>query len=148
MYTHLRASSYQVCSDFPQCNVYGDTKNPLFRPRIHSLQNSWCILTLFSMGEGAKRPPTSFSLVFPKELIPKLFWLLDLNFLSHWCKFSSLCLVPVQNYWTWTCTTPQKSVFLVKSLNNWGYENFSQRDARVTKPGPYDHIYNIIWIEW
>ena len=42
----------------------------------------------------------------------------------------------------------RKAIFLVKSLQNWGYYNFSHRNAAVTKLWSYDHIYNIIWITW
>ena len=42
----------------------------------------------------------------------------------------------------------KKAVFLVKSLWNWGYDNFSLRNARVTKILSHDHIYNIIRIIW
>ena len=31
--------------------------------------------------------------------------------MPHWCKISSLYLVPVPNYWTWTKTTGQKKRF-------------------------------------
>ena len=40
----------------------------------------------------------------------KIFWLLVLIVFPHWCKISVSYLVPVPNYWTWTKTTPQKSV--------------------------------------
>ena len=62
----------------------------------------------------------------------------------HWCKTSRLYLVPAPNYWTWTKTTPS----LVKSLWNWGFNNFSHWSARVTKLTLHDHIYNIIWVTW
>ena len=52
------------------------------------------------------------------------------------------------NYWTWTKTTPQKAIFLVKFLQNWGYDNFSYTNARVTKLWSHDHIHNIIWVMW
>ena len=78
------------------------------------------ILTLFKIGEdgggvcGKKAPsPTSFSSVTSGNLriSPKTFWLLVLILLPHWCKISSLYLVPVANYWTWTNNTPQKKQF-------------------------------------
>ena len=31
--------------------------------------------------------------------------------MTDWCKISSLCLVPVSDYWTWTKTTPQRKQF-------------------------------------
>ena len=45
------------------------------------------------------------------ELAHKTFWLLGLTLLQHWCKFSSLYLASVPNYWTWTQTNPQKNRF-------------------------------------
>ena len=67
--------------------------------------------------------------------------------MPHWCKISSSYLVPVPSYWTWTKTTSQKKVFfLVKSLWNWDYDNFSHRNAGVTKLSSHDFIYNIIWV--
>ena len=39
-------------------------------------------------------------------------------------------------------------IFLVKFLENWGYDNFSHRNARVTKLWSHDNIYNIIWHTW
>ena len=42
----------------------------------------------------------------------------------------------------------KKAVFLVKSLWNSGYDNFSLRNARVTKISSHDDIYNIIRITW
>ena len=78
------------------------------------------------------------------KLAPKTFWLLALILLLHWCKISRLYLVPVQNYWTRIKTIPQqKLLFLIKSPHNWGYKNFSQRNAKVTKLWSHDHIYNI-----
>ena len=53
-------------------------------------------------GGGQKGSPTSFSPVTSTNISsgqpPKSFWLLVLTLLSHWCKFSSLYLVPVPNY--------------------------------------------------
>ena len=74
------------------------------------------ILTLFRMGEeegGKKAPLPVFPLLLPQmeELALKTFWLLVLTFFPHWCKISSLYLVPVPNYRTWTKTTPQKKWF-------------------------------------
>ena len=42
----------------------------------------------------------------------------------------------------------KKTVFLVKSVKNWGYDNFSHENARAIKPWSHDHIYIIIWITW
>ena len=61
----------------------------------------------------AKRPPYQF---FPCDfckrwLARKTFRLLVLILLPHWCKISSIYLVPVQNYQTRTKTTPQKKRF-------------------------------------
>ena len=80
------------------------------------------ILTLFRMEEGGKKPPppsTSFSQVTstnvgisPQNFLnPKTFQILALIAFPHWCKISSLYLMPIQNYWTWTKSTPQKSSF-------------------------------------
>ena len=59
-------------------------------------------LTLFRLGEGAKKPPppTSF---YPAtstnvEISPQNFGILVLTLLTDWCKISCLCLVPVPNY--------------------------------------------------
>ena len=96
------------------------------------------LLTLFKMGKGwggggAKRPPTSFSLGISPQ-----------NFQSL-----RLYLVPVINCWNWTKTTPQKTCFFqIKSLQNWGYNNFSHRNDRVTKLWSHNHIYNMIWVTW
>ena len=44
---------------------------------------------------------------------------------------------------------PSKKVgFFVKSLSNWGCDNFCHRNARVTKLWSHEPIYNIIWITW
>ena len=45
------------------------------------------------------------------KTFPKNFLLLVLTILPHWCKISSLYLVAVSNYWTWTKTTSQKKRF-------------------------------------
>ena len=44
-----------------------------------------------------------------------------------WCKILRLYVL---SYWT---STLEKLFFLVKSLQNWGYNNFSNRNASVTK---------------
>ena len=56
-------------------------------------------LTLFRM-EGKKATPTSFSPATSTDIGfgPKTFWLLVLTLLPHWCKISSLYLVPVPNH--------------------------------------------------
>ena len=41
-----------------------------------------------------------------------------------------------------------KAVFLIKSLYNWGYDNFFCTNARVTKLWSHDSIHNIIWDMW
>ena len=44
---------------------------------------------------------------------------------------------------------PSKKVdFLVKSLQNWGYDNLSHRNARVTKLWSHDYICSIILVTW
>ena len=42
-------------------------------------------------------------------------WLLLLTLLLRWCKISSLFVVPIPNYWTWTKTTPQKKRFFLSN---------------------------------
>ena len=42
----------------------------------------------------------------------------------------------------------KKAVFLVKSLQNWGCDNFSLRNATVTKLWSHENIFNIIWVTW
>ena len=59
-----------------------------------------------------------------------------------------LRLVSSLHCWLWTNTTPQKSMLLVKSLQNWCYDNFSQRRARVTKLWSHGKICNIILVIW
>ena len=73
-------------------------------------------LTLFRMG-GKKATPTSFSPATSTNVgfDPKTFWLLFLTLLPHWCKISSLYLVPVPNHWIWTKITPQKKRFFWSS---------------------------------
>ena len=39
-------------------------------------------------------------------------------------------------------------VFLVKPLYNWFHDNFSNRNARVTKLWLHGHIYSTIWVTW
>ena len=72
------------------------------------------VLTLFRMGGG----PTSFSPVTSTNIRfgPQTSWLLVLTLLPHYCKISSLYLVPVPNYWTWTKNTLQKSDFFGQIL--------------------------------
>ena len=40
----------------------------------------------------------------------------------------------------------QKIVFLVAALQNWGYDNFSHRNARFAKLWTYVHMDNMIWV--
>ena len=68
--------------------------------------------------------------------------------LPHWCKISRPHLMLVPSYWTWTKSTPQKIILRVKCLWNWGYDNFSHRNARVTKFWSHYHIHNIICVIW
>ena len=80
------------------------------------LHKKWSFpLTLFRMGRrvGKKVPPTSFSPVTSTNvgISPQNFLTFSFNPLIDCCKISSLYLVPVPNYWTWTKTTPQKSDF-------------------------------------
>ena len=57
-------------------------------------------------GWGKKASATSFSPVTSTNvrISLKTFWLLVLTLLTDWCKISSLYLVPVPDYWTWTKT--------------------------------------------
>ena len=74
------------------------------------------LLTLFRMGRGAYQF-FSCNPLQTMELASKSFWVLILTLLPHCCKVSSLYLVLVPNYLTWTKTTSQKkAVFLFKSL--------------------------------
>ena len=60
--------------------------------------------------EGSKWLPSLYQF-FPWNL-PKTVFLLISTALPHWCKISSLHLMPVLNYWTWTKTTSQEKRFL------------------------------------
>ena len=53
--------------------------------------------------------------------------------------------MPVPNYWTWTKTTPQKSVFLVKLLWNWGYENFFVMSYQSLVSWPHLQYNHVTW---
>ena len=83
-----------------------------FQPKNHlnyfpSKTYSW-----WGMVGGCKkfRPASSSSVTSTNvRTSPENLRLLVLNILPHWCKISSLYLVPIPNYWTWTKTTPQKS---------------------------------------
>ena len=74
-------------------------------------------------GGGRKKPPTSFSPATSANV-----GITPQNFLT---KFEPMPLLV-------------KGVFLVKSLRNWGYDNFSHIHATITKLWSHDHIYNII----
>ena len=70
--------------------------------------------------DGGKKPPpppTSFSPVASTNVGFSLqtFWHLVLTLLPHCCKISSSCLLPVQNCWTITKTTPQKKQFFLSN---------------------------------
>ena len=56
--------------------------------------------------------------------------------------------MPVPNYWTRTKPIFKKVVFLVNFLQNWDCDNFSYRNARVTKLWSHDHIYSTTWLTW
>ena len=93
-------------------------------------------------GQKVHPPLTGFSCNFYKS---ENCWILVLTLLPHCSKISRPHLIPVPNYWTWSKTIP---LFLVKSLENWGYDNFSHRNARVTKSWSHDPIRNINWFTW
>ena len=103
-------------------------------------------------GRGqAKSPPTSFSPVTSTNVGfgPKNFLTFSFN------PFATL--VQNLNFVPTACPkllnlnqdhTSKKAIFLVKSLKNWGCDNFYHRNATVTKLWSHDHIYNISWITW
>ena len=112
------------------------------------------LLTLFRMGGGeecAKEPPDSFFPVTSTNvrISPQNFLTFSFN------PFENL----VQNFKYAPSASPKllnlnkyqpskKAVFLVKSLQNWGYDNFSYRNARVNKLWSHEHTHNIIWVMW
>ena len=71
------------------------------------------VLTLFRIGGGAKRLSTNFSTGFSTNvgITAKTLLRLVLTIFPDWCKMLRSYLVPVSSYWTWTKTTPQKTVF-------------------------------------
>ena len=104
-------------------------------------------LTLFRMGDK-KGLPTSFSFLISTnvEISPKNFLTFSFN------PFATL----VQNFKAISSPSPKllnlnqgnpskKLVFLVKSLQNWGYENFSHRNATTTKLWSHAHNYSITY---
>ena len=60
-----------------------------------------------------KGPTTSFSPVTSTNvgIGPQNFLTFSLTLLPHWCKISSLYLVPIPNYWTLTRATIKKGGF-------------------------------------
>ena len=60
-----------------------------------------------------KGPTTSFSPVTSTNvgIGPQNFLTFSLTLLPHWCKISSLYLVPIPNYWTLTRATIEKGGF-------------------------------------
>ena len=116
-------------------------------------------------GRGGRPPPPPSPYKFSPcksckvEISHQNFLTFSCNPLPHLCRISRPYLVPVPNYETLTKTTPYKKdffcFFLVKSLKNWGYENFSHglvelklELTRVTKLWSHDSIYSIIWVTW
>ena len=92
---------------------------------LHILNNlSLRHLTLFRMdGEGRgwqKAPSPTSSLPVTSTNVGishHSFLTFIFNILPHWCKISSLYLVPVPNYWTWTWTTLQNKRFFLPNPN-------------------------------
>ena len=68
------------------------------------------------------------------------------SLLSHWHKRSRPYLDLVETYSRATKNTPQKLVFMVKSLQNWDYDNFPHKNAGITKFCSRDHILNMILV--
>ena len=86
-------------------------------------------LTLFKMGEAKRCSQTVFPLL-----------ICSFTFLPHWCKISRPYLVLVPNYWNQEHLSNKKK-FLVKSLQNSGYNNFSYRNA--IKLWSHDNVYTL-----
>ena len=104
-------------------------------------------LTLFMIGGGgAWSPPTSFPLVTSRNvrISPQNFMTFSFNPLPHWCKISSLYLMPVSNYSTWAKTTPQKKQFLWSNP----YKIEVVITSVVEMLESHEHIYNKVWITW
>ena len=112
---------------------------------------SSCSINLVQDGGGAKRPPISFSTLTSTNVGISTQILLTFSFNPF--------AILVQNVKAIANASPKllnlnqeypskKLLFLVKSLQNWGYNYFSHRNARVTKLWSLDHIYNIIWAKW
>ena len=108
------------------------------------------MLTLFRMG-GKNVPLPVFFPVTSTNVGIRLpnFLTFSFNPLPHWCKASSLYLVPVPNYWTWTKSIPQKHWFFWSNPSKIEVMiTCSHRNSRVKKPWSHDYIYNIIWVTW
>ena len=92
----------------------------LFYQSKHSICQITCIFhSLNPIQDGEreeKRPPISFSLVTFRNvgISHQNFLTFSFHPFPHWCRISSLYLVPVPIYWTWTKTTLQKMPILYR----------------------------------
>ena len=80
--------------------------DPLFFTNlINPIQDGW--------GQKDPLPSIGFSPVTSRKvgISPQNFLNFSINFLPHCCIISSLYLVPIPNYLTWTKITPQKKRF-------------------------------------
>ena len=111
----------------------------LFRPeRVKNPKDDCQVLNIFRMsgGGGGKKAVYQF---FPcnfykRRNYPKNFWLLVLTLLPYLCKVSKLYLSASPKLLDLNQEHPSKKlVFLIKSLYNCSYNNFSHRNARFTK---------------
>ena len=104
----------------------------------------WSINPIQDGGRGQKEPPTSFSPVTCTNvgLSPQNVLTFSFNpFATMVIPSASPKLLNLnQDH------SSKKVVFLAKSLQNWCYNNFSNRNPRVTKLRWHDHIYSIIWV--
>ena len=107
-------------------------------------------LTLFRMG-WQKEPPTSFSPLPSRNIGISLKNFLTFSFNSFATLVKKFKTIPSASPKLLSLDQDQASkkvVFLVKSLQNWGYDTFSRRNARVTKVWWHGHINNIILVTW
>ena len=106
LFCHKYAQAYsKPCQKLSAILNTALTSGVLFRTAL--------VLTLFRIGGGAKRLSTNFSTGFSTNvgITAKTLLRLVLTIFPDWCKMLRSYLVPVSSYWTWTKTTPQKTVF-------------------------------------
>ena len=127
-----------MTDDKIDCVLEKDNSDENFKQLLRIQWSSSTVLSLFKKGGRGgrvqKSPPTSFSPVTSTNvrISHQDFLSFSFTLLTDWCKISSLYLLPVADYWTWTKTTLQKK----------------PENARVTKLWSHDHIHNIIWVMW